>query len=148
MSSSCQVGACRPSPWGRIVSSVVLALLFSGWSNCSAIFNFGSCPSAVPQPVIISVSPDTIPDDGESVPLIVDGSSFVPQSQIMWNGNALPTTFTDSRHIQTTITKQTFDSFGGSAGSSVQIFVRSLEPTVVVGCPNGLSSGTLVLFIN
>ena len=72
----------------------------------------------------------------------------MPQSQILWSGNALQTTFLDSRHLQATITKQTFESFGGSVGSTVQIPVMSQEPTVVVGCPNGLSSATVVLFIN
>ena len=148
MRSSCLVNPARPFPWVRITLLAVLTLLFSGWSNCTAIVGFNSCPTTVPQPVIIAILPDTIPDDGESVPLTVDGSDFVPQSQVMWNGNALPTTFTDSSHLQTTITKQTFESVGGSLGSTVQISVRSQEPTVIVGCPNGLSSGTLVLFIN
>jgi len=54
----------------------------------------------------------------------------------------------DSRHLQATITQQTFDSFGGSAGNSVQISVRSQESTVVLGCPDGLISATLVLLVN
>ena len=146
---SCRpVDPCRPFPWVRVALLTVLTLLFAGWNTCTAIVGFASCPGTVPQPVIIFLSPDTVPDDGESVPLIVNGSSFVPQSQIMWNGNVLQTTFTDSRHLGATITKQTFDSFGGSVGSSVQISVRSQEPIVVVGCPNVLTSGTLVLFIN
>ena len=148
MSSSCLVNPYKVFPWIRITLLIVLTLLLSGWNTCTAIVSFNSCPSTVPQPVIIGLSPDTIPDDGESVPLIVDGSDFVPQSQIMWSGNPLPTTFTDSRHLQTTVTKQIFESFGGSAGGSVQISVTSPETTVVVGCPIGLSSGTLVLFIN
>ena len=148
MRSSCLVNPCRPFSWVRVALMTVLTLLFSGWNTCTAIVSFNSCPGTVPQPVIVSVSPDTISDGGESVPLIVSGSDFVPQSQIMWNGNALQTTFHDSRHLQTTITKQTFDTFGGSAGSTVQISVRSQEPIVVVGCPIGLSSGTLFLFIN
>ena len=148
MSSSCLVNLSRPLPWVRIALVTVLTLLFCGWSNCSGIVAFNSCLITVSQPVIVFLSPDTIPADTESDPLIVDGSDFVPLSQIMWNGNALQTTFIDSRHLQSTITKQTFESFGGSVGSTVQISVRSQEPTVVVGCPNGLSSGTLVLFIN
>jgi hypothetical protein len=31
----------------------------------------------------------------------------------------------DSHHLQTTVTQQTFDSFGGSVGNNVQISVRS-----------------------
>lgn len=138
----------KPFPWVRVALLVVLTLLLSGWTTCTAIFSFNSCPSTVPQPVIISLSPDTIPDDTESDPLTVEGSSFVPQSQIMWNGNALRTTFADSRHLQAMITKQTLDSFGGSTGSSVQISVMSPESSLIAGCPNGLSSATLALLIN
>jgi hypothetical protein len=142
------VNPSKPFPWVRIALIVVLTLLLCGWTTCTAIVNFTSCPSTVPQPVIVSLSPDIISHDAESLPLAVDGSSFVPQSQIMWNGNALQTTFTDSRHLQAVITQQTFDSFGGSAGSSVQISVRSQGSTVFVGCPNDLSSATLLLLIN
>lgn len=145
---SCLVNPSKPFPFVRITLLAVLTLLLSGWTTCTAIVHFGTCPSAVPQPIIIALSPDTLSDDGESVPLDVDGSDFVPQSEIMWNGNALQTRFMDSRHLQATITQQTFDSFGGSAGNSVQISVRSQESTVVLGCPDGLISATLVLLVN
>ena len=145
--SSCLSNPGKPSLSVRIIFAGVLILLLSGWT-CTAIIGFSSCPGTVPQPQIASFSPDTIARDSESVLLIVNGSGFVPQSQIMWNGNALPTTFTDSRRLQTTITQQTFESFGGPAGSSVQISVTSRPSTAVFGCSNGVSSATLVLVIN
>jgi len=145
---SCLVNPCKPFPSVRIAFVAVLTLLLSGWTTCTAIVNFSSCPGTVPQPQITSLAPDTIPGNAESVPLIVNGSGFVPQSQILWNGSALQTTFTDSRHLQATITQRTFDSFGGSAGSSVQISVRSQGSAPVLGCPNGGNSATLVLVIN
>ena len=120
---------------------VALSLLLSGWT-CTAIFV--SCQSLVAQPQITSLSPDTVSSDVESV-LTVDGSGFTPQSQIIWNGSALPTTFTDSRHVETTITPQTFESFGGSPGGSVQISVGSRS---IKGCPPGGNSATLLLVIN
>ena len=89
-----------------------------------------------------------MPGNTESVVLIVNGSGFVPQSQIIWDGSALQTTFTDSDHLRATITQQTFDSFGGSVGSSVQIAVRSQGSVPVLGCSNGGNSATLVLVIN
>jgi hypothetical protein len=107
-----------------------------------------ACISQVPQPQISSLSPDTIPRDAESVLLRVNGTGFVAQSQIMWNGSALQTAFMDSNHLQTTITQQTFASFGGSAGSVVQISVKSLGSAGVLGCPNTGDSATLVLVIN
>jgi hypothetical protein len=132
----------------RIALVAVLTLVLSGWTTCTAIASFSGCAGAVPQPQITSLSPDTIPGGAESVLLIANGSDFVPQSQIMWNGSSLQTSFTDSRHLQATITQQTFDSFGGSAGSSVQISVRSRGSTPVLGCPDGGNSTTLVLVIN
>jgi hypothetical protein len=66
----------------------------------------------------------------------------------MWNASALPTTFTDSSHLEAMITQQTFNSFGGAAGSSVQISVRSLGSGGVSGCPNGGTSAALDLVIN
>ena len=145
---SCLVDPCKPFPSVRIAFVAVLTLLLSGWTTCTAIVKFSSCPGTVPLPQITSLSPDTIAGDTESVLLIANGSGFVPQSQIMWNGSALQTTFTDSRHLQATITQQTFDSFGGLAGSSVQISVRSLGSGGVSGCTNGGNSATLDLVIN
>ena len=122
-----------------------LTLLLSGWT-CSAMFI--SCQGVGEQPQITSLSPDTIPSDANSVLLTVDGSGFNPQSQIMWNGSSLQTTSLDSHRLQTTITQQTFDSFGGSAGSSVQISVRSQEAVTDLGCPISGNSAALALVIN
>ncbi len=141
---SCLVNPCKPFPSVRIAFIATLTLLLSGWTTCSAIIDFNGCQGSVPQPQITALSPGTIPGDAESVLLTVNGSGFVPQSQIMWNGNALQTTFTDSGHLETTITQKTFDFFGGSKGNNVQISVRSQGS---LGCPNGVNSATLVLVI-
>jgi IPT/TIG domain len=144
---SCLVYPCKPFSSVRIAFLAILTMLLSGWTTCTAIVNFNNCTDMVPQPQITSLSPASIPGDAELVLLIVNGSGFVPQSQIMWNGNPLPTAFGGSRQLQATITRQTFDSFGGSAGSSVQISVRSQGSVPIVGCPNGGNSA-LVLVIN
>jgi hypothetical protein len=146
--NSCLVDPCKPFPLVRIAFIAALTLLLAGWTTCSAMVDFNSCESSVPQPQITSLSPGAIPGSAASVLLTVNGSGFAPQSQIMWNGSALPTAFMDSRHLQTTITQQTFDSFGGAAGSSVQISVRSQGSVAVSGCPNGGNSATLDLVIN
>jgi hypothetical protein len=146
---SCLVSRCKLFPSARFALVTVLTLLLSGWTTCTAIVGFGGlCPAAMPQPLITSLSPDILPSDAESVPLIVTGSGFVPQSQIMWNDTPLPTTFTDAHHLQTTITQQTLNSLAGSVGSSVQISVRSQGSAVILGCPNGGSSATFILLIN
>jgi hypothetical protein len=139
------VNPWKPFPWVRISLIAVLPLLLSGWT-CSAMFV--SCLGVVPQPQITSLLPDTLPSDANSVLLTVEGSGFTPQAQIMWNGSSLQTKFIDSRQLQTTITQQTFDSFGGAAGSSVQISVSSQGSVGDLGCPIGGNSTSLTLVIN
>jgi len=124
-------------PFLSIALIAALAVLLSGWT-CSAMFV--SC-QGVSQAQITSISPGKIPGDANSVPLTVAGSGFTPQSQIMWNGSTLETTFLDSRHLQTTITQETFESFGG--GSSVRISVSQ-----GLGCPISGNSAALDLVIN
>ena len=137
-----------PRKWYRIAFVLVLVPLCSAWT-CNAFVRFDSCQTSVPQPELVALSPDTIPGDASSVQLIVDGTGFVRQSEILWNGNPLQTTFTDSGHLQTTITREMLDSFGGSDGSGVLISVRSPGKShSIEGCPNGGSSGTLVLSIH
>jgi hypothetical protein len=139
---------CKPFPPVRLFFIAVLTLGVSGWSTCTAIVSFNSCPGALPPPQINSLSPDNISMDAASVLLTVNGSNFAPQSEMLWNGTALPTTFVDSHHLQVTITQQTFESFGVSAGSSVQISIMSPQSATVVGCPSGGTSATLILAIN
>jgi len=124
-------------PFLSIALIASLAALLSGWT-CSGMFV--SC-QGVSQAQITSLSQGNIPRDVNSVPLAVAGSGFTLQSQIMWNGSTLETTFLDSRHLQTTITQETFDSFGG--GSSVRISVSQGS-----GCPISGNSAALDLVIN
>lgn len=133
----------------RVNFVLVLLPIISAWT-CSSIVNFKSCPGAVPQPQLNALSPDTISADAASVPLTVDGNGFVYQSEILWNGNLLQTTFLDSDHLQATITQQTFESYGGSLGGSALISVMSPGSgmTSIEGCQDGGSSGSLALFIN
>jgi len=128
---------------------LVLLPIISDWT-CSSIVNFKSCPGAVPQPQLTALSPDTISPNADSVPITVDGKGFVYQSQILWNGNPLQTKFLDSDHLQATITQQTFESYGGSAGGSALISVMSPGSgmTSIEGCQDGGSSGSLALFID
>lgn len=144
---SCLVYFCKPLPLVRIALIAVLILVSSGWT-CNAMIEFQSCQGAVPQPQTTSLVPGAIQSDAQSVLLEVTGNGFSPQSQILWNGSALETTFMDSHHLQTTITQQTFESFGGSAGSSVRISVRSQDSVADMRCQNGGTSATLVLVIH
>jgi hypothetical protein len=144
---SCLCNSGKPFRWLRISFIAVLTLALSGWT-CTAIIGFNSCFGLPPAPQITSLSPNAISATANSVLLTVSGSDFVSQSQILWNGSALPTTFFDSQHLQATITQRTFDQFGDTSGSSVLISVNSPVTATVVGCPIGGSSATLVLVIN
>jgi hypothetical protein len=132
-------------PWVRIASLVVLTLLVSAWGTCNAMVNFSSCEDSGQAAQIMSLSPGAIAGSSESVGLTVNGSDFTPQSQIFWDGSALPTTFLDSHHLQTTVTQQTFASFGGSVGGSVEISVETAGTGM--GCPRS-NSGSLELVID
>jgi IPT/TIG domain len=144
---SCPVNARRPAPWLRIGFVAVLPLVLSGWT-CSAIVGFNSCLGIPPQPQVTSLSPSAISAEAQSVLLIVAGNDFVSQSQILWNGSALQTTFVDSQHIQATITQQMLEQLGASPGGNVLISVSSVVSRPVVGCPVAGSSATLVLIID
>lgn len=133
--------------WLRIAFLAVMSFALSGWT-CSAIIGFNSCLGIPAAPQITVLSPNAISRNASSVLLIVIGNNFVPQSQILWNGNTLVTTFVDSSHLEATITQQTFAQFGGSSASTVLISVNSAVPVQVVGCPVPGSSATLILAIN
>ena len=133
--------------WVRIALVAILTFALSGWT-CQAIIGFQTCLGVGQTPQITSLSPIAISANTTSVLLIVIGNNFAPQSQILWNGNALATTFVDSQHLQAMITQQTFSQFGGSSGSNVLIAVNSPVSATVVGCPIPGSSATLVLGID
>ena len=132
--------------WLRVPLLAVVTFALSGWT-CSAIVGFNSCLGIPSMPQITSLSPNIISQNAESVVLIVIGTNFVPQSQILWNGHTLTTTFIDSNHLEATITQQTFALFGGSPGGNVLISVNSGVSSAVVGCPIPGSTATLVLGI-
>jgi IPT/TIG domain len=144
---SCLVQFRKPVPWLRIALIATLPVLLCA-GTCTTIVGFNSCQGIPPAPQITSLSPSAISADTPSVLLIVSGNNFVSQSQIFWNGNALPTVFVDAEHLAATITPQTFEQFGGSPGSSVLISVKSVMTSSVVGCPIGGSSATLALIVN
>ena len=125
----------------RLAFIVVVLLLLSAWT-CN--FGFQSCLADVQHPHVSSLSPSNIPGDTTSVLLTVNGSDFIPQSEILWNGNRLETKYVDSGHLQTTITQRTFESFGGSAGTNVLVSVGSRTS---FECPD-VESSTLVLVID
>ena len=135
----CWVNSCGPVPWLRVSLVLMLTFALSGWT-CSAV----SCFGVATTPQIASLSPSSLSATVAPVPLLVIGDNFIPESQILWNGHALATTFMDSQHLQASITQKTFRQFGGSQGDNVRIAVNS----PAARCPVSGSSGMLVLVIN
>ncbi len=141
----CLLQSVRGPLWLRIAFVAILMLTMSGWT-CTAIVGFQTCLGITPTPHVASLSPPAISAAADSVLLTVSGSAFVSQSQVLWNGNALPTTLIESQHLQITITQQTFAQFGGSFGNNVLISVNT--PVTGLGCPIPGSSTTLVLIVD
>lgn len=135
----CLANSCGPVPWLRVTLVLILTFALSGWT-CSAV----SCFGVTTTPRIASLSPTSLSAAATPIPLVVTGDNFIPESQIMWNGHPLATTFMDSQHLQASITLQTFQQFGGSQGDNVRIAVNS----PAARCPVSGSSGALVLVIN
>ena len=149
---SCLFPFRKPVPWLRIAFVATLPLILSA-GTCTAIVGFNSCLGIPPAPQITSLSPSAISANTQPILLVVIGNNFVPQSEIFWNGNALRTVFVDSQDLQTTISQQTFEQFGGSPGNSVLISVSSVVNSTAVtspfvGCPVSGSSAALSLIIN
>jgi hypothetical protein len=127
----------------RIALILLLAGLSTAWT-CSAVVNLNGCPDATSHPQIGALSPNPISANVSEEVLSVDGMGFGPQSQILWNKYPLPITFIDSRHLQTTITQETYGTYGGSAGTTVLISVSSPGTGSAVGCTNGNSSTAIL----
>ena len=130
----------------RLLFLAALILLVSGWT-CSAFFSWGNCENQASPAQIASLSPDTILSEAGPVLLTVEGSGFTPQATILWNGSTLETTFKDAHHLETTVTQQTFESFGGSAGGNVLISVRPRGSVADSGCPKQQDSAARPLVI-
>jgi hypothetical protein len=131
----------------RIALVLVLIALLPAWT-CSGIVQFNSCTGEVISPQINALSPQAISADLSSILLSIDGAGFVLQSEILWNGHPLQTSFVDSHHLEATITQQTLASFGGSAGANVLISVTTPSSNPSFDCENGATSAEITLVID
>ena len=122
---------------------VVLAALFlSGCNNSLNPF----CGSARPAPLIGSLIPSTISFSqlSQGVVLTVNGSQFVPSSEIVVNGKPLAATATSAQQLKVTLTTDVISAPG-------KVDVKVMTPsgnTGDVGCSSGGTSSALVLTVN
>jgi len=68
-----------------------------------------------------ALSRNPISADTVSVVLSVEASAFVPPIPDPVEPKSVPNDVIDSRHLQTTVTGETFESYGGSAGRCIDL---------------------------
>lgn len=67
----------------------------------AVIVSFGSlsCGTCNRRAVITSISPDSATAGGDQFVLTVNGSYFVPNSRVVWNGSPVVTTYVNSNEL-------------------------------------------------
>jgi sugar lactone lactonase YvrE len=105
-------------------------------------------PIATPAPVLMSVSPATLPAGSPGAVLTVKGSDFVLTSKALWNGAERPTTFIDPSTLQVTIPASDLASVGTvnvsvqspgpGGGTTTALPVTIVQPVFTVMAPAAL----------
>ena len=123
-----------------IVALVPLTLL----SGCNNTLN-PLCGSARPSPLVASLSPSTVTfsDVQNGVLLSINGSQFVPASEIVINGKTLAATATSAQQLQVMLTASVIS---GPGAASVKVVTPSGN-TSDVGCSSGGTSSVLSLTV-
>ncbi|PYV49370.1 MAG: hypothetical protein DMG92_11140 [Acidobacteria bacterium] len=123
-----------------IVALVPLTLL----SGCNNTLN-PLCGSARPAPLVASLSPSTVTfsDVQNGVLLSINGSQFVPASEIVINGKTLAATATSAQQLQVMLTASVIS---GPGAASVKVVTPSGN-TSDVGCSSGGTSSVLTLTV-
>jgi hypothetical protein len=123
-----------------LLALVPLSLL----AGCNNTLN-PLCGSARPAPLIASLSPSivTFADVQNGVMLSVNGSQFVPASQIVINGKTLAATATSAQQLQVMLTTSVIS---GPGKVNVKVVTPSGD-TSDIGCSSGGTSSVLTLTV-
>lgn len=124
-----------------LIALVPLSLL-AGCNNTLNPF----CGSARPAPLVASLSPSTVTyaEVQQGVLLTVNGSQFVPASEIVINGKTLAASATSGKQLQVMLTSSVISGPG-------KVNVKVVTPsgnTSDVGCVSGGTSSSLSLTVN
>lgn len=127
--------------WLVALPVVALGLFLTGCSNAINPF----CGNVRPAPLIGSLSPTTVSfaQLQQGVILTVNGSNFVPASQVVVGGKALGATDLSSQALQVTLSTDVIPAPG-------QVNVKVMTPSGNsgdVGCSSGGTSTSLVLTV-
>lgn len=130
--------------------AVAIGLLASlTFAACSS--GDGKTPESNPVPTLTSVSPASIQAGSPTTTITATGTNFLPSSTVMWDGSALPTSYTSS----TTITAQVSTADiqpeasatvkvvnpppGGGWSEGVTVMIGAPGVTVIGVVPNDLA---------
>ena len=106
------------------------------------------------QPVIAALDPFTAPVQGPAFTLVVEGSGFVSGTQLLWNGNALPTTFVDATRLTATVGSDKLAANGlvqviaqapapaNVSSNSAAFLVQAAAPVISSVSPSGVPAGS------
>jgi hypothetical protein len=125
-----------------LVALVPLTLL----AGCNNTLN-PLCGSARPAPLVASLSPSTVKFSdvqNNGVMLTVNGSQFVPASEIVISGKTLAASATSGQQLQVMLTTSVITGPG-------KVTVKVVTPsgnTSDVGCSSGGTSTVLTLTVN
>ena len=124
----------------KLIALVPLVVL-AGCSNALNPF----CGSARPAPLIGSLSPSTVTfaEVQQGVLLKVNGTNFVPASELVINGKVLGATMVSNQQLQITLTT-------GAVSGPGPVDVKVTTPSGNVGdvgCTSGGTSSALVLSV-
>ena len=86
-----------------IASSAMIQITVFNPAPHNRVSNSISFPIAAPPPVLSSLSPSSVVAGHSPFNLTVDGSGFLPDSLVQWNGNSRPTTFVSSARLTAAI---------------------------------------------
>jgi uncharacterized protein (TIGR03437 family) len=121
-------------------------------ANPSAVFSSSLTftIATTPPPTISSLSPTSVASGGPALNLTVNGSGFVPGSQVQWNGAAVSTTFVSAAQLTALLPSQPAPATGsitvvnpGSAPSNALTFTVTAPatPTIFNIAPAAVTAG-------
>jgi len=145
-------GKCFPG------ASVQFSKVMAGTISLLASLTHMACgsggsqsPQLNPVPVLISVSPSSIQATSPTTTITANGSNFLSSSTVMWNGTALPTSYTGSTIVTAQVSAADLQAEGsatikvvnpppgGGWSEGVTLIIGAPGVTVIGVAPNDLA---------
>lgn len=138
--------------WRALIAVFGLEAMLFIAAGCHGIGST-SCEGGNPTPSLSSISPTTINSALLPATITVNGSHFLPPSKVVIVGINVGTEYISSNQLIATIS--TIDSSIVPPGSRVSVHVETPPESFatsigsgITGCPDGGSSGTVMLTVN